>query len=224
MSSYAEAIRRLRAVLDQGMRGKPKDECKVIMITSAISTEGKSSTALALARTYALSGKNVLLIDADLRKPAQHKLINHEPKQGFLDYLASPSEIMDHSDPSFYVVDPKTRTGVILGRGRANIPTDQLLQSDAFAALIENARESMDVVIIDTPPVVPVVDAAISCRSWIAWCSWCATGSHARGMRERPLPSCGKHPLMRPRSLRLSTSTRHARRTTGITITRASRG
>ncbi|WP_417250035.1 GumC family protein [Celeribacter sp.] len=158
MSSYSEAIRRVRAVIDQGVFRSKHEGCQVIMVTSAISTEGKSSTALALARTYALSGKNVLLIDADLRKPTQHKLINHEPGNGFLDYLTSPAD-MGKEDPSFYVVDPKSRAGVILGKGRANIPTDQLLQSQAFAALIENARESMDVVIVDTSPVVPVVDA-----------------------------------------------------------------
>lgn len=157
MSSFSESLRRVRATIDQTLRPKG-NKCNVIMVTSAISGEGKSSLSLALTRTYATAGKDVLLIDADLRKPAQYKQINHEPGQGFLDYLASPAS-MGQDDPSFYVSDPKTRAGVILGKGRADVPTDQLLQTTAFEALVENARETMDAVIIDTPPMVPVVDA-----------------------------------------------------------------
>ncbi|PTQ70120.1 CpsD/CapB family tyrosine-protein kinase, partial [Celeribacter persicus] len=108
--------------------------------------------------TYAEAGKKVLLIDADLRKPSQHQQIGYDPDEGFLEYLRNPDKALD-IDRGFYVADPKSRTGIILGRSRADVPTDQLLQSAAFSELLTSARQSMDVVIIDTPPVLPVVDA-----------------------------------------------------------------
>ncbi|WP_460273038.1 GumC family protein [Celeribacter sp. ULVN23_4] len=157
MSFFSEAIRRLRANVDIGLRGKGLNST-VIMVSSANSKEGKSSASLALARTYAEAGKSVLLIDADLRSPAQHKQIGYEPDAGFMEYLRNPTQELDLAR-GFYVADPKSRTGIILGRSRADVPTDQLLQSAAFSELLESARQSMDVVIIDTPPVLPVVDA-----------------------------------------------------------------
>lgn len=156
MSVFAESLRRLRAGIDQSL--VDTKGCRVIAVTSAMSGEGKSVTALSLARTYASAGKRVLLIDADLRNPSQWRQIDHDPNHGFLDYLSNPSEFGgDVSD--FYVADPKSNTGMILGRGRAGIPTDQLLHSSAFESFIANARESMDIVLIDTSPIVPVVDA-----------------------------------------------------------------
>ncbi len=58
----------------------------------------------------------------------------------------------------FYVVDPLTNAGVILGRKKSNVPTDAPLQSDVFAGLLNGARQSFDVIIVDTAPLVPVVD------------------------------------------------------------------
>ncbi|WP_062216285.1 GumC family protein [Celeribacter marinus] len=157
MSLFSEALRRARAHIDQGLRDHPS-RCVVMMVTSANIGEGKSSVSLALARTYANAGKNVLLIDADLRRPSQHKYIGFEPDEGFLEYLRD-SRDKKEVGRSFYVADPKSQAAIILGRGNADLPTDQLLQTTAFCDLIESARQSVDIVIIDTPPVLPVVDA-----------------------------------------------------------------
>lgn len=157
MSLFSEAVRRTRAHIDQSLKGTDASS-SVIMVTSANPAEGKSSLSLSLARTYAAAGKRVLLIDADLRKPSQHKQIGFKPDEGFLEYLKDPSEKMG-AERSFYVADPKSQTGIILGRGQADIPTDQLLQTEAFSSLLQSARQSMDIVIIDTPPILPVVDA-----------------------------------------------------------------
>ncbi|WP_417270163.1 GumC family protein [Celeribacter sp.] len=157
MSLFSEALRRTRAHVDQGLRSTPSS-CIVMMVTSANLGEGKSSLSLSLARTYAAAGKRVLLIDADLRKPALHRHIGFKPDEGFLEYLKDPTEKVG-VERTFYVADPRSQTGIILGREQAELPTDQLLQTEAFSNLLASARQSMDVVIIDTPPLLPVVDA-----------------------------------------------------------------
>jgi Mrp family chromosome partitioning ATPase len=157
MSIYAESIRRLRAVVDQTARPTDEKLGKIVVVVSSIPAEGKSSLAIALTRTYAVAGKRALMIDADLRKPALHKYLGLTPDQGFLDYLRDPSSVANAD--TFYERDPKSTAGAIMGHGRANLPTDQLLQSATFEAMISQARQELDVTIIDTPPLVPVVDA-----------------------------------------------------------------
>ena len=156
LSVFSESFRKLRASIDQAHNSAEKS-CKVIMITSAVPGEGKTSIALSLARTYAQTGKRVLLIDADLRKPALHKHIAQNPREGLQDFLIGQSDL--NENPDIIVKDPQSSAVLILGGGRPSQPTDQLLQSDSFAALIESARSTLDIVIIDTSPLVPVVDA-----------------------------------------------------------------
>ncbi len=161
LSSYAEALRRLRATIDMSLplnSGDPDaPKGKVIMVTSAIPAEGKSSLSLALARTYAMAGKSTLLLDTDLRKPSLHRYLGLTPAHGFMEYLRDADTQL--GDESFYDSDPRSNVGVFLGRHRANVPTDQLLQSNLFEELIQNARKAMDIVILDTSPLIPVVDA-----------------------------------------------------------------
>lgn len=152
LSPYSEAIRRIRASVDQAPAVRPGG--KIILITSSIPDEGKSTTAVALARTYAMAGKTVLLIDSDLRKPAVHRLLGLVPEIGFLDYLRNPTD----ATATFCIRDPLSDAEVILGAGRAERPTDQSLASATFARLLEEARQAFDVVILDSPPLVPVVD------------------------------------------------------------------
>ncbi|MEQ3624201.1 MAG: GNVR domain-containing protein [Celeribacter sp.] len=179
LSTYAESVRRVRAILDQaldrqggrassGNAGSADDgdpggasravrQGRVVMVTSAIPGEGKTSLALALARTYAQAGSRVLLIDADLRKPDLHHTLGFAPSEGFLDYLRDPDSVQDQD--GFYADDPRSGAGVIVGRGRSDLPTDQILQSATFDALLERAREQMDITILDTSPLLSVVDA-----------------------------------------------------------------
>lgn len=164
LSAYSESVRKLRAAIDQSLRAKLSSQTttgvpkgKVILITSALSGEGKTTTALALARTYALAGKRTLLIDGDLRTPALHHHLGFEPQLGFLDYLSNPekNELCD----GFYARDPASPLALILGARRSEIATDQLLTTSTFEDLLEQAREVYDVTIIDSPPLLPVVDA-----------------------------------------------------------------
>lgn len=165
LSPYAESIRRLRAAIDQRFRKSGRistlpgaqNQGVVIMVTSTIPAEGKSTTALALGRTFALSGKKTLLIDADLRKPSIHRQVGIQPEHGLIDYLRDPesSEISS----SFYTRDPQSNMTLVLGAGRSNVPTDQMLSSRTFDTMLNDSRAAFDVVIIDTSPLAPVVDA-----------------------------------------------------------------
>jgi uncharacterized protein involved in exopolysaccharide biosynthesis/Mrp family chromosome partitioning ATPase len=165
MSPFAEAIRRIRAAIDQASQrhrlirrdGAPRPPSIVIMVTSATANEGKSTIALSLARTYGLSGQSVMLIDCDLRKPAIHRMIGAEPSDAFAAALASIEE-----QPDFATIarkDANTGVETIAGARPSGVPTDQLIASENFARLIEWARARCNVVVLDTPPIGPIVDA-----------------------------------------------------------------
>lgn len=162
LSPYAEAIRRLRASLDHhlGLDDTREEsgsrEAPVILITSTVPNEGKTTTALALARTYALAGRKVLLIDADLRKPGMHQFLGVEPTSGFLEYLRNAGQYPLLEECC--TVDPLSNVTVILGKGRSATPTDQLVSSSEFEDIVRAGRQDFDITIIDSPPLLPVVD------------------------------------------------------------------
>ena len=156
MTQFPEAMRRLRANIERFSR-PPKRAALVLMVTSAIPAEGKSVLALSLARTFAAAGKRTLLIDADMRKPSQHKLTGVELPSGLYEFLASG--LRGESAGDCFDFDPRSDVGIIFGRDRSGEPTDQLVQSEMFRDVIEDGSKRFDVVIIDTPPLIPVVDA-----------------------------------------------------------------
>lgn len=159
LSVFAESIRRTRAALQSQLKDQVAGNTRqgiVIMVTSTVPNEGKTTLALALARSYALFGQSALLIDCDLRKPSIHRHLNLDPQNSLLDFLSStPTE---NSIPQVVYNDDLTSSSLILGSRRSDIPTDQLLAKPAFQNLLAAARRSFDVVILDTPPVGPVVD------------------------------------------------------------------
>lgn len=162
LSIYAESIRRIRSGIDQVVRRKklrPAPETGregiVIMVSSTSPGEGKSTVSLSLGRAYALSGKRTVLIDGDMRKPSIHKHVGLEQTVGLVDYLLSEEQVAN----DVVRVDHLSGTNLILGSRAAEVPTDQLILSNSFARLVEACRKAFDIVIIDTPPVGPVVDA-----------------------------------------------------------------
>ncbi len=166
MSEYAESIRRLRVSLDQSLRKRRgglrtnATQGEVIVIASTVPAEGKSNTSIALGRTYASSGLRTLLIDCDLRKPRIHRILGTEPDSGMLQYLLNDVEGDELAGDleEMYHHDRESGLEVLLGSGRSNVPTDQLLAGPRFSKLIQGSREVFDIIILDTPPLQPLVD------------------------------------------------------------------
>lgn len=159
LSVFSEAIRRVRLGIDQLLRqSKRRDDGQgqVVVVTSTVPNEGKTTTALSLARAYAASGISTLLIDCDLRKPGVHTQLGLKPSAGLLEYLSSKENAPDLQ--SVTRTDTQSGAQIVLGSRRSDIATDQLVASKTFARLVAAARRTFDVVILDTPPIGPVVD------------------------------------------------------------------
>jgi polysaccharide biosynthesis transport protein len=134
------------------------------MVTSPVVDEGKSGLALGLAMSAARLHKRVLLIDANLRNPSLHEQLNLPNDHGLATLLASditlPNQIGIHTLGSTYID--------ILTAGPIPVDSANLLSSPRMAQLMSAFEESYDLVIIDAPPVIGLVDAlltASSCRS-----------------------------------------------------------
>lgn len=168
LSRYAEAVRRLRIGIDEvnkrstGFADEDMDTDRsgkgsVILLTSSVPSEGKSTTALAVARAYALTGRRTLLIDCDLRKPSINRYLNTTPTHNFIDYLRD--DVQNISLASMTVRDPLTGLTVLPGGRRADVATDQLVMSEKMTRILNSARRHFEYVIVDSPPIEPVVDA-----------------------------------------------------------------
>jgi polysaccharide biosynthesis transport protein len=162
ISVYSESIRRIRASLDQqlkrhGSRNEVSapQRAPVILITSAIASEGKSTLSLALARVYALAGRKTLLVDCDLRRPSIHREIKQHSDQGLLDYLAGAGPNVDLEK---YLHLDESGLCILTGASPSETATDQLLTSAKFERFLETARKDFEYVILDSPPLDPVVD------------------------------------------------------------------
>jgi len=151
-SPRAEAFRALRTNLRfVGLA----DGRRTFVTTSAMPAEGKSTTTANLAITLAEGGHSVALIDADLRRPRMAELMGIEGAAGLSDLLIGSAELDDVLQP--------------WGRGRltvlpaGSIPPNpsELLGSAGMKAVIDELSARFDYVLIDTPPVLPVTDAAV---------------------------------------------------------------
>ena len=129
--------------------------CRRFCITSSQSGEGKSITALNLAITFAESGQKVLLIDADLRRPSQARLLIEQASPGLSNILAGHCEEKEAVRPSAY---PNLD---ILLSGEIPPNPSELLGSPRMKTLIDSLSEHYDYILIDTPPVGLVSDACL---------------------------------------------------------------
>jgi len=152
MSGAAEAIRRLRTNLQFTDVG---DRPRSIVITSSIPGEGKSTTSLNLAVALADAGSRVILIDADLRRPSVASSLGLEGQVGLTTVLIGRAEVED-------VVQRWENTSLdVLPSGRIPPNPSELLGSKAMEHLLEQLTTRYDVVLLDTPPLLPVTDAAV---------------------------------------------------------------
>jgi capsular exopolysaccharide synthesis family protein len=129
---------------------------QVLMLTSSVPSEGKTTTSCNLAITIAQSDKKVLLIDGDLRKSKIHKVFKLNSFPGLTDAIyekLSLSDIVQHIE-SVPGLD-------ILVSGKSTPKPAELLGSDSFKKLLNEAKNLYDIIIIDSPPVLTVSDTVI---------------------------------------------------------------
>ncbi|AET70538.1 capsular exopolysaccharide biosynthesis protein [Desulfosporosinus orientis DSM 765] len=126
-----------------------------IVVTSSGPGEGKSHTVANLAVSMAQSGKSVLIIDADLRNPTQHKLFGLDNRVGLSIYL------VEDGDYGGYIRDTAVPSVRVLPAGPVPPNPAELLGSKGMEHLLEGAGGEFDMVLIDTPPVIAVTDALI---------------------------------------------------------------
>lgn len=149
-SGFSEAFRNLRAFLMVSARG---GDAKLIAITSAVPREGKSLTSFCLARTLALGGARVVLVDCDLRQRGVTKIIG--PREvGLVEVVQDKvplSEALVH--------DPRSNCFVLPAAGKS-IPYD-LFSNPETDEVLRELCEQFDYVLLDAPPILGVADARI---------------------------------------------------------------
>ena len=152
LSPFAEAFRTLRAAI---LHSSPGRKVQVVALCSALPGEGKSTTALSLTRISALAGGKVVLVDCDLRRRAVARMLRIEPALGLLEVLdgsATLEEALRLDEGSGAWVLP-------LARGGAT-PRD-VLGGAEMEALTARLRETFDLVILDTPPLLATSEARV---------------------------------------------------------------
>jgi capsular exopolysaccharide synthesis family protein len=155
LSAYAESLRSIRTAIHFSNVDNPP---KVIVTTSTLPGEGKTVFCTSLARVLAKSGNKVLLIDGDMRRPRMHSLLNLDKTKPDLALLLAGEATLQQA-----IQKDASGADVIISRTKTPNPQD-LISSKQMEKLVMTARELYDVVIIDTPPIMAMTDAALIAR------------------------------------------------------------
>lgn len=158
MSMFAETLRSSKIAIDLAAMN---DIRKIIGFISALPGEGKSTVAINFASLLASQGTKVVLIDADLRNPGSTRLLGSEAEVGLVDVVMDNVPI-----ERALLTDPKTGLAFLPSVIKRRIPNSaDLLASPAMTALLNKLTKQYEYVVIDLPPLGPVVDArAIASR------------------------------------------------------------
>jgi succinoglycan biosynthesis transport protein ExoP len=152
-SQMAESYRALRTSLLLSNLGAPP---KVIMITSALPQEGKTTTSINCAVVLAQKGIRVLLIDADLRRPSIHKTLGMGPRSGLSNVLTGSATLQQTITRS-----PVLPNLAVLPAGTPPPNPAELLASTNMRDVLEELRGQYDHIVMDTPPTLSVTDAVV---------------------------------------------------------------
>jgi capsular exopolysaccharide synthesis family protein len=148
LSQFTEAVHAMRISFELSSANP-----KVVLITSALPAEGKSTTAMLLAASSASSGKRTVLLDCDMRQQSTSEAFRNKRQPGLSELLRGAAELMD-----VITKDPATRTYVIPAGSMVPNAAD-LLMSQRMRDLIAELRGEFEYIVMDTPPLLPVVDA-----------------------------------------------------------------
>ena len=154
-SPMAEAFRIVRTNIDFMLSNIPKQEGKVIFVTSTTSGEGKTHSAINLAKSISFSGKKVLLIGTDIRVPMADKNLKVDAKIGLTDYLVNdninlPEVVVNVSDKLY-----------MLTSGTFPPNPAEVLMSDKMELLFKTVKDKYDYIVVDTSAIGLVTDTFI---------------------------------------------------------------
>jgi len=156
-SPVVEAYKALRTNL---LFSSVDKEVKTVVITSAAPNEGKSRTAANLAIVLAQAGHPTLLVDADFRRPSQHRMFGRVRNIGLSNLI-----VQDMPESALFVPDEQVKDLVILPSGPTPPNPSEVLGSVQMKALLTRFRKGFDYIVIDTPPVNAVTDASVLAAS-----------------------------------------------------------
>ncbi len=153
LSAFGEAVRGLRTSLK--FAGGSGEGAKIVVLTSALPSEGKSTTSLCLARSAGQSGARVLLVDCDLRRRTVNKLLGLEPKAGLLEVLNGTAQLKD------VILLDEPSGAYILPLANSSTSPEEVFETAAMNQLLRDAASSFDIVFLDTAPVLAVAETRV---------------------------------------------------------------
>ncbi|MBB3565332.1 succinoglycan biosynthesis transport protein ExoP [Rhizobium sp. BK512] len=152
LSAFAETMRSAKIAVDME---NPSSRSKVIGVVSCLPGEGKSTIAINLAQLLAMQGSRTLLIDADLRNPGATRAIGRHAEQGILEALLEGKPLKD-----VLLLDSKTKLAFLPAVVKRRVPhSSDLLSSSIMVNMLDELKAHFDYIVLDLPPLGPVVDA-----------------------------------------------------------------
>ena len=150
-----EAYKSLRTNVMFSLTGE--NERNVIIVTSSLQSEGKSTTSTNLAITFAQNDKRVLLVDCDMRRPKLGRLMGLSCKLGLSDILLEPDRCAEA------IISTEQKNLKVLLAGAIPPNPSELLSSRRMKSFLEAMKQQFDLIVLDTPPVNVVTDAMVLC-------------------------------------------------------------
>lgn len=155
LSRFSEAVRSVKVAVDLNSIVR---ENRVLATTSTLPNEGKSTLSTNLAQLMAHGGARVILVDADLRNPSLSRALVPDARIGLVDVVAQKAQLEDA-----LIVDPETKLSILpAGTTSKLLHTNEILASKAMHALVTQLRSQFDYVVLDMPPMAPVVDVRVT--------------------------------------------------------------
>ena len=171
LSPFSEGMRTLQVNLQRSLASGAGGQ--VIFVLSPGDGEGKTTTALGLARAFAAAGRDTMLIDADVRSAALHRHVDVPLAGGFEQVLAGDLDIRQLA--GLVRKDPLSKLSVLVNSGPSAVPAEVLFGGSTFANVLRGVRASYDIAIVDMPSlhwsaeaahILPHADAVVLVASW----------------------------------------------------------
>lgn len=155
LSRFSEAVRSLKVAVDLNSVVR---ENRVLGVTSTLPNEGKSTLSTNLAQLIAHGGARVILVDADLRNPSLSRALRPDAKAGLVDVVAHKLQLED-----VVSIDPQTGLAILAAGSTSKLlHTNEVLASKPMRDLVTLLRSKYDYVVLDMPPMAPVVDVRVT--------------------------------------------------------------